>query len=655
MGDLTNRESRRASQLAWRHHCSSSAAQPASSTSQGVPRLDHYLGASGISAALDDGDVVLLRALWLIKHSRKPGAILPRRQDLPEEAFFSTQEVVSEAKIKRKIMAVSYVWGSTEHPDPDGRLLQVVARLAHLFVLEAGDIAIFLDWCSLYQAPRSAEEAASFARASLHMCALYAHERVVKLLLTSLRPPLGASPASTRGWVAFEDAACRLLSPAASVLDIGRIGGEDCNDTMVSLNDNTVSYVRIVERCQVERRPPLVPDALLSIMRIREFTHEADRAALDRKYRDAFIAWASDTKELRLCSLGWGDQEASDLAAAIRFCPQLFRLDLRGNRVCQEGAAKLAAAIPRCRGLVELHLAGNRLMPQDEYRISQAWRHAKKPDSGLVFGAGRMASSAPSVADQIGVEEDDDTSNDMEPFYYEGSFRKDRRCGEGVLTIPGIGFKYVGQFRNDVFDGEGVATNADGSSYKGQWKEGRKVGQGEHVSSDGLKYTGSWLENNRHGQGSQEYVDGGRYHGNWYNGICNGRGRYFFPDGSRYEGAWTNGRYSGPGVLYQTDGTKERLTYHGGVLVKREVLDDDAAQNSPASKAFWRRPPPLYAQDRNQVHKPIRLPALPPMKSVTKSIEAEGIDLAVPSLRPATALRRLAARKAEGRVVLTAR
>ena len=91
--------------------------------------------------------VRLLRLSWLLKQARR-GAVLPRRQELPEEAFLSEAEVralprghVGEfdcfgcvveddwrADKPLRIIAISHGWLTPEHPDPDGEQLRRFAK-----------------------------------------------------------------------------------------------------------------------------------------------------------------------------------------------------------------------------------------------------------------------------------------------------------------------------------------------------------------------------------------------------------------------------------------------------------------------------------------------------------------------------------------------
>jgi hypothetical protein len=90
--------------------------------------------------------VRLLRLSWLLKQARR-GAVLPRRQELPEEAFLSEAEVLALPRGHMgqpfetcfvccmntddkplRIIAISYGWLTPEHPDPDGEQLRRFAK-----------------------------------------------------------------------------------------------------------------------------------------------------------------------------------------------------------------------------------------------------------------------------------------------------------------------------------------------------------------------------------------------------------------------------------------------------------------------------------------------------------------------------------------------
>ena len=59
------------------------------------------------------------------------------------------------------IVALSYCWLTKNHPDPQGELLLILVELVELVLESCEDgglgkeVAFFIDWCSLFQEPRS--------------------------------------------------------------------------------------------------------------------------------------------------------------------------------------------------------------------------------------------------------------------------------------------------------------------------------------------------------------------------------------------------------------------------------------------------------------------------------------------------------------------
>lgn len=101
--------------------------------------LTRYTRPEGIWAALETGSVRLVKMTWLISQA-KAGKVLPRRQELPEAAFISVIELKrmwSESGHLEggggnidgvlPIIAISSMWLTPTHPDPDGRQLSTVA------------------------------------------------------------------------------------------------------------------------------------------------------------------------------------------------------------------------------------------------------------------------------------------------------------------------------------------------------------------------------------------------------------------------------------------------------------------------------------------------------------------------------------------------
>merc|ERR1719203_857381 len=86
------------------------------------------------------------------------------------------------------ILSISYSWLSGSHPDPEGFHLRVFAPLLKHFArhckIGVDSLAIFIDWCSLPQLPRTHAEESAYMRALQHIDLWYAHWLVEVWLLT---------------------------------------------------------------------------------------------------------------------------------------------------------------------------------------------------------------------------------------------------------------------------------------------------------------------------------------------------------------------------------------------------------------------------------------------------------------------------------------
>ena len=91
----------------------------------------------------------------------KARKILPRRQEVPEEAFISVDELKGMyGKGNRDgalpIDTVSFCWSSPAHPDPKGEHLATVAaalkrEMPKYKKMGFSDMGVFWDWLSLHQ------------------------------------------------------------------------------------------------------------------------------------------------------------------------------------------------------------------------------------------------------------------------------------------------------------------------------------------------------------------------------------------------------------------------------------------------------------------------------------------------------------------------
>lgn len=227
-------------------------------------RAMRYTEPQAIWDHLESGDVVLLRASWLLERAgfapiggrcgdnndacdaeeklrhvrawapREAPQPLPRRQELERdfpEAIIplhelkrhhrnhvnlareaprpsdATSNALDDGAEALPIISVSHCWETPTHPDPEGRTLRIIAaeladggweafdkgglpagaptcgfNLYRVWGME--DVGVFLDWCSLYQEPRTQAENASFRRAFAQQDLYFAHQLVTSFILS---------------------------------------------------------------------------------------------------------------------------------------------------------------------------------------------------------------------------------------------------------------------------------------------------------------------------------------------------------------------------------------------------------------------------------------------------------------------------------------
>lgn len=128
---------------------------------------------------LPGSPTVLLRASWLRKH--KP-QIMMKRGEFPAEAYIGAAELrgiyegaafgSTPSGWKRAeplpVLSLSHYWRTQPHPDPAGKTMQLVVQTLEqewekFTKYGVSDLGIFIDYCSLYQQPRTAEQAPLFA------------------------------------------------------------------------------------------------------------------------------------------------------------------------------------------------------------------------------------------------------------------------------------------------------------------------------------------------------------------------------------------------------------------------------------------------------------------------------------------------------------
>lgn len=364
-----------------RWHESRAANQEHSRTAASVSWLAEggsYESCNSLGTSLAEGDAVLVWGSWLAKHARGRGAVLPRRQELPPEAICGHEEVIAGTPL----LAVSYCWATRTHPDPEGQQLRLMGALLDRWLswreqseacerrhvsqnywnTQPGlvdtqgractDVAVLLDWCSLYQEPRSTQERLAFESTLRQVGRWFAHHHTSVWLLTD--SPIGAEPYGLRGWTTFEQAVSLLPAGDKEVLDMGSIGKLDGLD-----------WPSIRQRCRAKRMPPLAPTDFLKELRGKHFSWGRDRIVLEDRYLEVFQDLVGSASEMPLAEQNWGDLEVGKLYTSLSSCTRLQRLDLCKNRIGDAGAKMLADVLLKCpqllQSLLRLDLSNNEI------------------------------------------------------------------------------------------------------------------------------------------------------------------------------------------------------------------------------------------------------------------------------------------------------
>ncbi|CAK0801256.1 unnamed protein product, partial [Prorocentrum cordatum] len=338
--------------------------------------------------------VRLVRMTWLLQQR---GTVLKRRQELPEEAFVSADELraVWEAGGRggkdqvAPIITISYCWDAREHPDPNGVQLSLVIDTLeterHKYSTAKGDfkgfseMGIFWDWPSLLQGdPIKAEEAKAAAlrqgktekdaqeaadkakRTPAEKAAFkhgleetmdlwYAHQATTVLLLTQHPRERGSARKEgydQSGWTTYERCSTEQIKQVwrweaewAAVADLGQGARAKA----------------------AGRRWPVGPDEFDRLIEDMHFTNGADKKAVKALFRRMSRAQLGGVTRLDFDGMPPPTPEqAAGLASCLRLCARLQKLDLRGCEIGDGGARALAGALPSLPGLQEPRLGGNR-------------------------------------------------------------------------------------------------------------------------------------------------------------------------------------------------------------------------------------------------------------------------------------------------------
>ncbi|EOD36225.1 hypothetical protein EMIHUDRAFT_122557 [Emiliania huxleyi CCMP1516] len=330
-----------------------------------------------LEPALESGAIAMLDGRWLVACAER-GERIRRRQDLPPEAFISLEElkVACPEYGPLPIICLSYAWLHPDHPDPKGAQLAVVAR-ALKAMLSEGRWGIFWDYGSLLQHERTEAETELFKQGLGFLGSFYSHPQTTVFRLTTFPAgypegydlPSAANVAAypDRGWCFTESSWATMTKGSHNSLDLGRLTGDERR------------YFDVVNSCRTggSRPPPLLPERFAERLEEKRFTNgKDDKPLVAGLYKQAFEEEFGKAEGLRYRNLGWGDAEAIQISELLASgaAPKLWRLELNGNQIGDEGMKALADAIAggAAPALRVLSLGGNKASQAAKDAITSA-------------------------------------------------------------------------------------------------------------------------------------------------------------------------------------------------------------------------------------------------------------------------------------------
>lgn len=308
------------------------------------------------------GAIALLDAKWLSEFAAaQPDATrLACRQAMPKEAFVSFDTLVEQTYIDRfcgslPIVALSYMWLTPHHPDPDGATLRLVGEALTDRALNKRGIGVFWDFASLYQKPRTEEQDQLFRQGLQALALLYAHRFTYVFKVTELpfknkekqedskEQHEGIFPDNhthrgyyDRGWPFVESCWAGL----------GKMYSDQVVDASLLLNQDSTTTSR--ESSYGRRYPPLPPEAFSEMLRTKTFTNDTqDRPLVEELYRRHFLESFKKADHLDYYKVGWDDMDGSKLAEVLAagYTPSLETLRLQNNKLGRMSCDIFATAL----------------------------------------------------------------------------------------------------------------------------------------------------------------------------------------------------------------------------------------------------------------------------------------------------------------------
>merc|ERR1712032_219773 len=268
------------------------------------------------------------------------------------------------------LLAISYAWGTPEHPDPECLTKNNLAdTLKKRFAVRYDDgtpwvvdAGVFFDWCSLYQKKRNTVEEEDFKKGLKYCNLWYVHREIEVWLLTKSYP--GVNPYDIRGWPTFEKGVSSMIKPSHRLFDLGQAPKQG-------------DWGKLYFEAKTGRLPPMEPGAFGKLLASKIFANDSDVGKVADRYEITFKEVMGKSEQLSFVQNGWGNEEAKVLGRALPYATRMVGLYLSLNNIGAEGAETVCKGIAECKNLQVLSFWKNPLGPEGAKWV--AWAMERLP------------------------------------------------------------------------------------------------------------------------------------------------------------------------------------------------------------------------------------------------------------------------------------
>jgi hypothetical protein len=247
---------------------------------------------------------------------------------------------------------------------------------AHGLQGEAADFALFWDFPSLFQPPRTDGESDLFKQGLGLSNVWYGHAASTCWMQSELPAGFAGNSYEMSGWCFVEAAICAAIKPAAKRLDLA-LRTEDAMGCAYGPDEPPNPDYRLTHACMRRRLPPPSPEKVARLLETeKQFTNSSDTAKVAQLYA-TFFGKVVEVESLVFQAVGWGDAEAVELCEVLPRFGRLRSLDVSKNKVGEEGARSLAAYVAVSASLTKLDVRYNGIKGEGAERLAAAVLESK--------------------------------------------------------------------------------------------------------------------------------------------------------------------------------------------------------------------------------------------------------------------------------------